>query len=161
MSTRYHAVDLYPQLVPHHRGPCPRLFFSAGFLDNVGNIREQECLLDTGTTITVMPRLVRNNLNLQVTKLSGWRRQPVPSWRGWECRICRVTMVLGGVELPLLTRIPKKEQAWQYAEWAPGSPIPVVSVGTEFLLHFRIRVELSGEDMRPEAPCGKLLLPLN
>jgi hypothetical protein len=102
-----------------------------------------DALLAPGQPLSVVPFTIRNNLDLEVYPVPGWRHR-VPSWYGVSCRIGRVTLWLPIVENPgqlrsfsLLALLPQQD--------LPDAP-PFIQLGAQFLIEYRVQALLDGEN---------------
>ena len=112
-----------------------------------------DALLATGHTLSVVPPTIRQNLDLVVMPVPGWRGQ-IPTWFGIPCRIGRATIWLpvqaGPIpyrEFSLLVLLPTQD-----LEDAP----PFIHVGTQFLLEYKAKVQL---DCSSIEGLGRLVIP--
>lgn len=112
-----------------------------------------DALLATGQPLSLIPRPIRESLDLVVAPVPGWRGQ-VLTWLGVPCRVGRVATWLPVQENPgqlrefsLLALCPQHD-----LDDAP----PYLQLGTQFLLEVRAQVFLDGT--APSAG-GKLVIP--
>jgi hypothetical protein len=151
MSSSPVSVLLYPRLWSHYRGSSPSFLFDSRVrCDNGETFRDQECLLDSGVGISVLPPAVRRGLGVQVDLLPGWQGKPITSWHGVRCRIGRLLLSIGGFWFIPLVRVPVQEKRWMP---------PYLLIGTEFLKFKRAIVRIDCTSLSPQQPCGELILP--
>jgi hypothetical protein len=115
-----------------------------------------DILVMIGQHFSVISPYVRRRIQMIETPDPTWQG-PTPSWFGIACTVARVEMWLpnqsnlGLLEpFPLLVLLPQRD--------LPDAP-PFVMLGAQFLMEYRVRVELDCA-LIPGAPrCGQLMIP--
>jgi hypothetical protein len=112
-----------------------------------------DALLATGQLLSVIPRMIQDDMNLAITPEPGWSGQ-VPTWFGIPCQLGRVTAWLPAQDHPghyrplsVLALFPKDELT--------DAP-PFIHLGTQFLLEHRAQVHL---DCASAGNAGRLVIP--
>lgn len=112
-----------------------------------------DSLLATGHPLSVLPPTIREELDVVVTPVRGWKGK-IPLWFGIPCRVGRVTTWLPILEPPglqrefsLLVLLPQDD-----LEDAP----PFIHLGTQFLLEYRGQLSC---DCSSPTNLGLLVIP--
>lgn len=112
-----------------------------------------DSLLASGQPLSVIPKTIRELLDMVITPVPGWKGQ-VPTWFGVSCKIGRVVLWLPSDDEPgvyrdfsLLALLPREE-----LEDAP----PFIHLGAQFLLEYQVQIQLDWSSLHS---VGKLLIP--
>jgi hypothetical protein len=118
--------------------------------------QRSDCLLNTGLVLSVVPRTIRDRLDLAVTPVPGWSGQ-VPSWYGIPCGLGRLTVWLPVEENPgqyrdfsLLALLPRDDLT--------DAP-PFAHLGVQFLLEYQAQLLLDCSSGAPGSVNGKIVIP--
>jgi hypothetical protein len=137
------ALTPYPLLLP---APTVRFLVTAWWTcTSSGSYTwrdRSDALVASGLPLSIVPPTTRDDMNLDVYPVPGWRGQ-VPSWFGIPCRIGRVKVWVPTVENPgqllpysVLALFPRQDLT--------DAP-PYIHLGAQFFLEHGVQVILDGQ----------------